>query len=290
MKNLLLLSISLVLVISCNSIDKEIKSEDVIFLNDSNTFVLKKNQKLATGIIVYKKLNANNEEYLESKKRVYNGKLSGFSYEYFNNGNVKAEMFYKEGKLDSISKHYSFEGVLEIEEYYKNGLKDSISKTFGKNGIQKKEKYYKNGIEIKSYDFDKNGVKIIPVIEKLELLAIETGFTKYTDFNSFQFLYTPTVITKWKNITNEVIDETMEIEVVFTSKEEQIGSGSEFLIASFKTPLNPGISIQSSINAGVGYSNYNSIFNADVECTIYVNDLLYKKIDINNKFLTSTRL
>ena len=124
------------------------------------------------------------------------------------------------------------------------------------------------------------------------MVEYKTGFYEHRNYNYGQILYQPMVIMKWKNISNEPVTERIEIEGVFidNKKEEEWSKGSDYFQSSSGTPLQVGLSRQSSLQSSVGWTSYNAISGSDVSCQIFINKQLYRTVKINNVHLTSNRI
>ena len=193
--------------------------------------------------------------------------------------------------MNSCKFYYESGKINETREFI-NDKENGIDKFYLENGIQAKETIFENGIKTKEYEFDESGNKIIPAIDKLELSAYETGFYEYKDFNSYELLYQPIVIMKWKNISNESIKEQIEIEAIFinNTKKEELGKTSSYFQGYSDAPLQIGLSRQSYLKCDVGFTHAYGIYNADISCQIIINKILYKTVKIKNDILTSNRI
>jgi antitoxin component YwqK of YwqJK toxin-antitoxin module len=79
--------------------------------------------------------------------------------EFYNNGNIKAELPINHGKLDGIAKYYYQNGVLEKEVSYVNGLKQGITKDYLSNGNLVFEVEYKDDLYNGYFkEYSKDGV------------------------------------------------------------------------------------------------------------------------------------
>lgn len=82
------------------------------------------------------------EFYIPYKK----GKAEDKFFEYYANGDVYMEKFFKNGKLHGVEKQYNFNKSLFSEILYENGLPVGVYKTFYPNGQVKESGQYKNGL------------------------------------------------------------------------------------------------------------------------------------------------
>ena len=60
--------------------------------------------------------------------------INGSVKDYYENGQLKAELNYKNGKLDGLEKEYHQNGQLYIEENYKDGKLEGESTNYDENG------------------------------------------------------------------------------------------------------------------------------------------------------------
>lgn len=85
--------------------------------------------------------------------------------EYYENGNIKAEIPFQNNVIHGIVIQYYDNGDLKSEETYKNGQKNGFSAYFYPNGLLQQEIFYKNNKPNgKEYQFDRNGYLIKEVI------------------------------------------------------------------------------------------------------------------------------
>lgn len=74
-----------------------------------------------------------------------NGKREGISRWYYETGVLKGARNYKADKLDGIIKWYYDTGSLGTDFNYKNGKLEGLTKLYWENGNIKAEHYYENG-------------------------------------------------------------------------------------------------------------------------------------------------
>lgn len=290
MKHFTIFTLITLFLISCDPTNKSIDGKDVIIDPTTELYTFKESGEIVTGTVLFYNTDNKGNKYIERKRVVKDGKKIDKGFNFYPNGNIMGEFYYKNGKADSIARYFHINGTIGLIETYNNGVKDGVSKEYRENGTQLKETVFKNGEEISSYDFDESGDKIIPAIEKLELLKMKTGFYEYRDLNSYQVLYQPMVIMKWKNISDKPLEEKIEIEGVFISEGEEWSKGSDYFQGYSDTPLQPGLARQCAIQSSVGYTSYFSISKANVKCQIFINQKLYKTVNIKNEYLSSNRI
>ena len=69
----------------------------------------------------------------------------GVERSYWDNGELKSELRYKDGKLDGECLWYTEEGKLEKQCWYKDGLLDSIYRSYSAKGNLASEEHYVKG-------------------------------------------------------------------------------------------------------------------------------------------------
>ena len=253
----------------------------------------KKNGKLVSGTVVFYKLDkTTTKKYKEVVIEVKEGNRINKGYFYYSSGAVAAEYPYDEnGLITGIVKYFFENGRLETTSEYKENKLNGITKEYNIVGNQTKEIIYEAGEKIKEYEF-KDGKKVIPAIEKLELLQYKTGFYRYQSFDRNQVLYQPIVIMKWKNISNDPLTEVVKIEGVFidNNKDEELSRSLDYFQGYTDSPLQSGLSRQSYIQSDVGYVDSWSIRKANMSCQIFINGTLYKTVKIKNEHLLSNRI
>lgn len=86
------------------------------------------------------------------QKLVYkNNKLDGPQYWYYENGNLSNTYQYENGKLEGEAKSFFGNGVLQTLSHYKNGLKDGEEIEYNKNGKVLSTQHYSKGLKNGSY-------------------------------------------------------------------------------------------------------------------------------------------
>lgn len=283
-----------ILLTGCNLFNSEIDGEKVNVNDSTKIFTYKDNGKLITGTVIFYELDPKTgKNFKHLYREVKDGKRIKKGYDYYPDGSLGIEYTYdNNGLITGQLKIFYPNGQIFSTTDYKDDQENGISKQFREDGTQSKEIVFELGKKVKEYDFDKNGKRIIPAIEKLELVEYKTGFYEYRDFNSFQLLYQPIIIIKWKNISSEPITEIIEMEAIFidNKKGEEWGSASDYFQSYSVSPLQAGLSRQSSLQSSVGYTSAGGIYYADISCQIIINKQLYKSFKIKNDLLTSNRI
>lgn len=109
-----------------------------IVLKDGNYYYKK---KLYTGIYTDK----NPDGIILQTISIVNGKQSGKTTLYFENGNIKEERFFKNGLRDSVWTTFSEENIKIAVASFKDNLKDGKWYIWDKSGILRYDMEYKNG-------------------------------------------------------------------------------------------------------------------------------------------------
>ena len=86
-----------------------------------------------------------------------NGLLDGRSIVYYANKSLHNEKYFKEGKLHGIFRAWDEEGALFFEIEYKDDVHDGFDQTYRKNGVIEYEDIYVQGVLIKRKTFDDFG-------------------------------------------------------------------------------------------------------------------------------------
>lgn len=289
--------------------ERVIRTDEVFRDSVSDVLLLKKNKEKVTGIVVEKYWDEFCKDSVQRKFVVEEGKiqksgdyyLSGGLYREYLKSHRRINFYYPSGSLwkvtllnqrflDSMETIYDTDGLLVMKILMDYSKKEKMIGEY-KKGVQIKESIYnENGDVIKSYDCDEDGNKIIPDIEKLELLKYQTGFYRYADYTRGEVLFQPMVIMKWKNISGEALTENIKITGVFISGSEEWSTDDTYFQTSYGTPLQSGLTRQANVTSSVGFTNVAGIVRANVKCQLYINKQLYKTIKIQNKELHSNRM
>jgi antitoxin component YwqK of YwqJK toxin-antitoxin module len=277
-------------LVSC---DSNIDGGKINIDDTTKIYTYKKDGTAVTGTVVFYELDSKTaKKYKSSIREVKNGKRINKGYDYYPNGVILAECQYDENGLVTGEIKYFFKnGKLSKTAEFKEDKQDGIAKEFDNSGDQVKEIIFEAGKKVKEYDF-KNGEKIVPAIEKLELVQYKTGFYEYKNLTHNELLYQPMVIMKWKNVSNESLDETIKIEGIFidNKKGEEWSKSLDYFQGYSDTPLQVGLSRQSSLQSSVGFTSYWGISGANISCQILINGQLYKTVKIKNEYLSSNRI
>ncbi|MGD0724354.1 MAG: hypothetical protein ABSB63_02200 [Spirochaetia bacterium] len=279
---LILFSVSLVLFACSAQIDGTKVNED----KQSHVYTYKDGGANVTGTVVFY-----DSQKLKTVIVVKDGKRVGTAHTYYPSGKLGAEWSFDSNGLGSgIEKDYWENGTLSATWEYKENRLNGIAKNYNEKGVQIKETVYENDKKIREYEFDSSGNKIIPNVEKVELVAGETGFYPYRDLQHLQFLLVPIVILKLKNVSNEPISGAVLVQSVFTSKGEEWSSEESIFQSGSLPPLQPGVVRQVSIQSGKGYLNEIAIPKADISCQVSIDKQPLKEFKISNKILSSNQM
>lgn len=263
-KIIILFSVFTFSLFSCDLPNEAINEKDVLLDSLTNTYVFKDSIEMkVTGTIVSNFVHMG--QRVTKKIIVENGLVEGNSIGYYENGVIAGKRNYKNGLLDGIMLEYDF------------------------NGIQIKETIYDMGKEVKSYDFDKDGNKLIPIAELLDLLGYKTGFYQSVNYNSNQISYQPIVIMKWENISDKPLEEHIEMTGVFISEGEEWSNESVYF-QRYDVPLQPNIVRQIFIKSKTGYTDEYGVGIGNVSCQISIDGKVFKTFKIANRVLQSNRM
>ncbi|OJX28728.1 MAG: hypothetical protein BGO86_15570 [Chryseobacterium sp. 36-9] len=275
---------------SCNSPLPDIPIEKVKIDTTTNIYTYRDTNKKVTGNLISKD-NFNDIPVKVVEKVIDGRRLSCFAY--YPNGNKYNEYYCDDkGRIRDEIIWYHENGQVDEKRPYIDGKANGTAIRYDEDGKKILEQIYKNNRLIKEYNFDKNGNRIISASENLELVKIETGFYRYTDFNSGQILFLPTVLSKWKNKSDNPISENMDFEAIFidNNKNEELAADNEYFQGISDIPLEPNLSRQIKLQSSVGITNDFAINNSNISCKITIDGMPYKTIKIQNKMLYSTRI
>ncbi len=305
MKHLFFIGLILTLIFNgCDTINKEIQRSEVTLDTITDIWTFNENGKPVTGTVISEETLENDGTPFIKKRVIKQGlmqKLSGyykdgkllFESEYVNgmcegeqkwyypSGKIKQRSPYIKNKLNGLVRVYYEDGKVALEKHYKDGLRHGTAKRYY-NGLQVKEWVYEMGKEIKSYDFDDYGRKIIPSIELLKSVNYTTGF--YLNDNN---RYSPAVIMKWKNISDQSVN-NVKFECIFFDDDdkEELDKRTDYF------SIQPGVTKQLYLQSG--YSWHPTRFHygdpINISCKIFIDGKLYKTIKIKQKSLVSTRM
>lgn len=290
MKQLAIFVLASLLIVSCDPTSKTIDGKDVLVDEETEIYTFRETGEKVTGTVLFYEKDAEGNRFIERKRVVKGGLKVGIGYHYYPDGSIKAEAYYKDGKVDSLIKNYYPDGKISLIQRISGKLRDGISEFYREDGTKEGEALFSNDSLIRVYEFDEFGMKLIPAIEKLELVEYKTGFYNYTDLNSLSSIFQPIVIMKWKNISKEPLTESVTIEGVFLSEDEEWSTEFEYLQSSSDNPLQAGISRQIHVKSSTGFKSILGVKDANIRCQIYVNKQLYKTLKINNDYVHSNRM
>jgi hypothetical protein len=285
----ILLSVSIFIAlfnfIGCKIDGGKVKVDDKTYV-----YAYKDNGKKVSGTVIFYEIDKESGKRYKARKRtVKDGLRIGDGYTYFPDGNIGDKQPYVNGLESGTEKYWHSDGSMEGTCEWKDGKKNGIEKEYGEKGIQTKETVYENDVVVNEYEYDESGNKIIPPIEKLELVATKTGFYEYRDYSHGELLYQPLVMIKFKNIDKVPFTEKIAFSSTFTSNGEEWANDSAYFNGYGDTPLQPGIVRQITLLCSVGYRSPTGVKNANVECVIYADKKKYKTIKLEKEFLDSNR-
>ena len=94
---------------------------------------------------------------LKAEMNYKDGKLDGDKKKYYENGQLKTEMTYKDGKLEGAIRKYYISGQVLLETIYEDGKIAGEGKEFYENGKIRYLDTYRNSRKINRKTFDKKG-------------------------------------------------------------------------------------------------------------------------------------
>lgn len=166
MKKILFIGMILVIVLnSCNSIDRVVDNKEITVDSLTNTYLFKDNQKKVTGTVieevmvleepvtrklkikdgvVKQLLDYNKEDKLVGECTLEKGKIEGKYKAYYPTGKMKSTFNLKDGKVDGFLQLCDENGNVIAEMNFKNGIPHGLAK-FYKKGLQIKKFYTMRG-------------------------------------------------------------------------------------------------------------------------------------------------
>ena len=293
MKRILIVIITLAISFTaCNLLRSEIDGEKVNVDDRTKVYTFKEDGKKVTGtVVLYEFDPKTRKKYRHKLCEVRDGIRVNKGYDYYPSGKVNVEFTYdSNGMVAGTVKYYYENGKISATKDFKDDKENGSAKEYSEKGIQTKEIIYEAGNKIREYDFDESGNKIIPAIDKLELVDIITGFYVHSDMFGIKTLFQPIVIMKWKNATSQAMNEKVKIEGLFISKGEEWSKESSYFQWSHDPPLQAGLARQISLQSSVGYQHPDGVYKSDISCQILINNQLYKTVQIKQDLITSDRI
>lgn len=112
--------------------------------------------------------------------------------------------------------------------------------------------------------------------QKVELIDMKTGY--YND-------YYPAIIMRWKNVSPNNITKSVTVNVAFFLENEELSQHNEYLHSFHHTPFERGTTRQIFVKSNIRLRNKGSVI-----AKIYVDDLLYDVVKVENQYLISNML
>ena len=302
---------------SCNS-SRKIDPNAIMMDTITNYYVFKENGEKVTGIVEEKSKMYGIQDSV-TLRRVFKVGILIESNVFYADGKVYLKGYFDPQKINFINKMEQFtpEGDLVLVEEYdllgrnvkriryygsdsteislSNYTNNTVTITSYKNNLPRVELVcaMQDGFIVKvnkTYSFDKNGDRITPAIDKLEVLENKTGFYRVWNEESREYEYHPMVILKMKNITPYSLDEDIFVSAAFVMEGEDIGTYYSVFNRP-DSPLASGLARQVYVTCnGVTWYSASAIKKAQVKCQIEINGNPYKEVEIANEVLTSNMI
>lgn len=280
------LCLSALLIAGCDRAP-QIYSYNEVEKDSTDVWTLRKNGKKVNGIVERHTKHFLLNRPCVQRIDVVGGIDVGFK-DYIDDECIGSAEYADNGETGT---YYGEQGYNTYTVALKDGIPDGICEVFDSDGKQIREIVFEKGELVKTYEFDSEGDKIIPIEERLELVAYDTGFYESVNYNRNEVLYCPIVIMKFKNISDSPIKDGYDkINATFLSENEVWDSGFTYLIGLGDPPMSPGIMRQFHIESSVGYLSYNAIGNANIVCQLFINDKPFKTIRVENKVVRTNRI
>jgi len=254
----------------------------------TKVYTYRDNGRKVTGTVIFYEIDkTTHQQYKAAMRTLKDGLRVGEGFTYFPDGQMNGRFTYKNGLLNGLSTTYWPNGNVESICEWKEEKKNGSCKVNDENGVLKSEIVYENDEPVKEYDYDSKGVRIIPAIDKLELVDVKTGFFAYSNKIYGKVLYQPMVLLKFKNIDTVPLTQKIELHAVYVSRGEELGNVMCYLNEPSGTLFKPDVTKQICLRSDSGYIDLWAIPQADVECHISADKKKYKTISISKDVLLS---
>ncbi|MBI9069833.1 MAG: hypothetical protein JEZ09_21245 [Salinivirgaceae bacterium] len=281
------------------------------YTDDSGNSWLGMRRTFVDGVLNGKAIDFYSDESMYVEKYYKNGKLDSISKSYDTLGKLEKTTTFEDDKKNGKEITYNANGKISIATNYINDLKHGEECEFYKNGTLKRRSHfvdnqmnggveyfnnggkqslleiYENGKLIKTYQYDRDGNKIIPMTEKVDVVNVKTGFYEYIDYNAGQVLYQPIIMMKFKNTSDQPFKKSVKVKGVFINNMEEWSNDYDFLQSFSDTPLEPGFARQVKLQSNVGYTNYYGVTKSSIKCKVYINDEYYKTYTIKRQMTSN---
>lgn len=301
---------------SCRQ-DRIINGSEILLDSVNNYYIFKETGEKVTGLVRGVKYDKSGDTLFILEYKIKDGIMEeGIQYYYpggqvcakfemspvYRNEVMKLESFLPTGELNLVQEFAMINNVLRLKNLtvYHDSVKEYTTTDYEKE-IRNKKVYIhgKQVMELiydladqslRCYDIDDNGNKIIPAIEKLEVVACETGFYSKIDYEKRKVRYVPMVILKIKNITSEILSGNVVVSGIFVQNDEELSENYSYLQNEYDLPLRPGVARQVDFSGDVGWTGIDKLKEGEVKCQVFIDNNPYKIVDIKNKILTSNRI
>lgn len=302
---------------SCRQ-DRIINVSEILLDSVNHYYIFKETDEKVTGLVRGAKYDKSGDTLFIQEYKIKDGIVEeGILYYYpggqvntkfemspvYRNEVMKVESFLPTGELEQVQEFAMINNVVRLKSltsYRGDSVKEYATMDYEKeirivkvyiHGKQAKEVICDlENQPLRYYDIDDNGNKIIPAIEKLEVVACETGFYCETDYEKCEVRYVPMVILKIKNITSEILPESVVVQGIFVRNDEELSKNYSYLQNEYDLPLRPGVARQVDFSGDVGWTGIDKLKEGEVKCQVFINGNPYKIVDIKNKILTSNRI
>ena len=301
---------------SCRQ-DRIINVSEILLDSVNHYYIFKETGEKVTGLVRGAKYDKSGDTLFIQEYKIKDGIVEeGILYYYpggqvntkiemspvYRNKAMKIESFLPTGELEQVQEFAMINNVGRLKSLtvYHDSVKEYTTMDYEKE-IQNKKVYVHGkqvmeviynlaGQFLRGYDIDDNGNKIIPVIEKLEVVACETGFYRKIDYEKRKVRYVPMVILKIKNITSEKLLENVVVSGIFVQNDEELSENYSYLQNKYDSPLRSGVARQVDISCDVSWTGIDKLKEGEVKCQVFIDGNPYKIVDIKNKILTSNMI
>jgi len=112
---------------------------------------------------------------LKTEVTFKNGKSSGIEKKFYPSGLLASSVPFHEGKENGVAKLYFESGALRFATPFRNGLKEGISKEYYPDGKLKSEIHFTQGEPTEGYKYLENGTRKSVPKELLKWIQPNTG-------------------------------------------------------------------------------------------------------------------
>ena len=235
---------------------------------------------------------------MKQEGETINGHASGLWRVFNQNGIISETVNYRNNIRNGESTSFHSNGrIMHVETFENDILISRIEYNFS-TGRPFREFIYKNGLlveerEIRDQSVARNDTIPVSLANRLNLVEFRTGYIETIDvLGGGQSIFTPIVIMRWRNISDNSISETVRIRGLFIDNKnnEELNTSLAFLQGPTDLPLQKNITRQLDVRSSFGFVHRAGALSGDISCQIYINDIFIRSVRIDNIILQTNRL